>query len=176
MDLDCTIIPPALTHTHTVVFLHGRGDNARNFSYSLAFSPDSEGLSLTKIFPTCRWVFPSSELRPCTMDLGRKWSQWFDVWNTNDFQDREDLQAVGLRESVLSIRNILTKEIAMLGGQSDRIILMDISQGAATSVHTLLNLDVPDQSTRPRRLGALLWFLVSDTVSGKNINRNEGCA
>jgi len=158
MDLDCTLIPPALTHTPTVVFLRGRGDNAKDFSYSLAFSPISEDRSLTEVFPTFHCVLPSSELRPCPMDHGRKWSQWFDVWDTTHFQVREDLQAVGLRESVLGIRNILMKEIALLDGQSHRIILMGISQGAATSVHTLLNLDVPDQSTTPRRLGALLGF------------------
>lgn len=60
-----------------------------------------------------------------------------------------------------SIRRILADEATLLGGQWDRIVLAGISQGAATGVHTLLNLNPPpaieDQEV-PRRLGAFLGF------------------
>jgi len=170
MDLDSAIAPPTAGHTHTVVFLHARGDTARNFAHSLAFSPDSQGYSLTETFPSFRWVFPSSKLRPCASDHGSNRSQWFDLLDLHDLRDGEELQAVGLKESVQSIRNVLAKEADILGGLWDRLILMGISQGGATSVHTLLNLDLrPGETGTSRRLGAFLGFSCWMPLLGRNL-------
>lgn len=94
------------------------------------------------------------------------WSQWFDVWNTNNFLEREELQAEGLRVSVAAVRKLLAREAAMLGGRWDRIILAGISQGAATSVHTIFNLNLDSANPqhvssaidRPKGLAAFLGF------------------
>lgn len=104
-----------------------------------------------------------------------EWSQWFDVWNTDDFQDREELQAEGLRNSVAGIRRILAREAMILNGRWNRIILAGISQGAATSVHTLFNLNLnnaqaeggsPDDS---RGLGAFLGFSCRLPFPGRSL-------
>ncbi|KAK0633846.1 Alpha/Beta hydrolase protein [Immersiella caudata] len=97
--------PHPRTHTHTVVFLHDRGQNAGHFSTSLNQSTDSRGQTLA---------------------------------------NREELQAVGLREVVPALKRLLADEAALLGGRWDRIVLAGISMGAATSVHILFNLDLPD--------------------------------
>ena len=99
-------------------------------------------------------------------------SQWFDIWNVNDFSDYEELQAIGLRDSVGSIRRVLTNEATTLGGQWDRIVLAGISQGAATSVHTLLNLSLPlsvNGQQVPRRLGAFLGFSCRMPFPGRSL-------
>lgn len=165
MDLALHIIPPLKQHTHTVVFLHGRGDSARPFADSLSYSVDSKNQTLFEAFPAFRWVFPQSKIRDCAAQPGDKWSQWFDVWDTRNFSEREELQTEGLKESVTSIRRIIMAEIAALGGRSDRLILAGISQGAATATHTLLNLDLSSQpgsdgaqQTNPPRLAAFLGF------------------
>jgi predicted esterase len=163
MDLSTTILSSSLPHTHTVVFLHGRGDTAQNFSSSLRFSRDSHGRSIFENFPSFRWVFPQAELRQTAALEGQKTSQWFDVWNVSDFSDHEELQATGLRESVASIRRILVNEAAILEGKWDHVILAGISQGAATSVHTLLNLNVP------QRLGAFLGFSCRMPFPGRSL-------
>ena len=98
-------------------------------------------------------------MRKCASDPLQKtsWPQWFDVWNVRDFAEREDLQAVGLREVVPAIRSILESEAALLpgdGGRWDRIVLAGISMGAATGVHVLFNLDIPGS----QRLGAFMGF------------------
>lgn len=99
------------------------------------------------------------------------WSQWFDVWNTQDFKDREELQAEGLKESVSSIRSILAKEAVILDGRWDHIILMGMSQGAATAVHTLLNLDLPpDEAETTSRLGAFLGFSCRLPFLGRSLS------
>lgn len=165
MDISKITIAPSAAHTHTVIFLHGRGDTAANFVDMIQGALTSRLQSLMDTFPTFRWVFPQSEIRPVASSSPERWSQWFDVWNTRDFSDREGLQAEGLRESVASVRRIVRREAEQLGGRWDRVILAGIDQGGSVAVHTLLNLDLADLSsgappTPPgcKRLGALLAF------------------
>lgn len=176
MDLAQHIIPPLKQHTHTVVFLHGRGDSARPFAESLSYSLDSRNYTLFEAFPSFRWVFPQSQIRDCAAQPGDKWSQWFDVWDTRNLTEREELQAVGLRESVASIRRIIMAEIAALGGHADRLILAGISQGAATATHTFLNLDLSSQPgsdgaqpTNPPHLAAFLGFSCRMPFAGRTL-------
>ncbi|KAI1775338.1 alpha/beta-hydrolase [Hypoxylon cercidicola] len=159
-------IAPSVPHTHTVVFLHGRGDNARNFAAALALSRDSRGRSLFDGFPSLRWVFPQAPTRRCA-SVPETWPQWFDVWDVRDFAAREDLQADGLREAVPALRRVLADEAALLGGRWDRVVLAGISMGGATAAHVLLNLDVPPEAGA--RLGALVGFSCRCPFAGRDL-------
>lgn len=165
VELPLTVNPSA-EHTHTVVFLHGRGDNALKFADSLAFSPDSRSHTLAEALPTFRWVFPQAPLRRCAA-LPDTIRQWFDVWNVRNFAENEELQAEGLKEVVPAIRGILADEAVRLGGRWERIILAGISMGAATSLHVLFNLDVP-------RLGAFLGFSCRCPFAGRTLAGMRG--
>ena len=152
--------PPTAPHTHTIVFLHGRGDNALNFSSSLSYSLDSRGRTLIEAFPSIRWVFPEAPLRKCA-SLPDTMRQWFDTWDVRNLHEREELQAPGLKEVVPAIRDILAQEAELLGGRWDRLVLAGISMGAATGAHVLFNLDVPSSSLsaiRKKGLGGFLGF------------------
>lgn len=153
-------------HTHTVVFLHGRGDNAVNFRASLAYPRDSQNRNLADAFPSFKWVFPQAPKRACSSMPGEVWTQWFDVWNTRNFADREEIQAEGLKEVVPQIRDLLKQEADALGGQWNKVILMGISMGSATSVHTLFNLDIP---TPEKRLGAYIGFSGRCPFAGRSL-------
>ncbi|KAK2731922.1 phospholipase carboxylesterase [Colletotrichum kahawae] len=166
MPLSSVIIPPSAAHTHTIVFLHGRGDNAQTFSQSLQYFTDSRNRTLADAFPSFRWVFPQAELSIPIAFPRDKVSQWFDIWNVSNFSEREELQAEGLRGSVSRIREIINQEAQLVGGRYDRIILAGISQGAATSVHTLLNLKLPEGQ---ERLGAFLGFSCRMPFPGRNL-------
>jgi predicted esterase len=172
MDIPSVIKGPSVPQTHTVVFLHGRGDNARNFAASLDLSRDSGGRTLFDAFPSFRWVFPQAPTRKCASSADT-WPQWFDVWNVSNFADREDLQAEGLREVVPAIRHILADEAALLGGRWDRIVLAGISMGAATSVHVLFNLDVPTPDEAAgggeRRLAGFMGFSCRCPFAGRTL-------
>ncbi|KAF6809466.1 phospholipase carboxylesterase [Colletotrichum plurivorum] len=133
--------PPLPTHTHTVIVLHGRGDSELDFARSIKYSKDSHNRTLADAFPTFRW--------------GAEFWQWFDIQNACNFSKREELQAEGLRESVTTIRGIIVREAEMLGGRYNRVILAGISRGAATIVHMLLNLKLPDGQNK---FGAFLGF------------------
>ncbi|KAH7361637.1 acyl-protein thioesterase [Plectosphaerella cucumerina] len=165
MDLRMVVIPPKTEHTHTVVFLHGRGDTAIIFADMIQGAVTSRLRSLPDTFPSFRWVFPQSESRPVASSPPERWSQWFDVWNTRDFSDREGIQAEGLRESVASMRRIAKGEAELLGGRWDRVILAGFDQGGSTVVHTLLNLNIvnvvpgaPALAPGSKRLGGLMVF------------------
>ena len=160
------IIPPTATHTHTLIFLHGRGDNAKDFANTLRWSRDSHNRTLIEAFPSFRWVFPQAPMRKCASDPGT-YPQWFDVWNVRDFTEREELQAVGLREVVPAVRRILADEAALLGGRWDRVVLAGISMGAATSLHTLFNLDIP--AAGGGRLAAFMGFSCRCPFSGRTL-------
>jgi predicted esterase len=96
--------PPTAPHTHTIIFLHGRGDTAPNFARSLAYSPLSNAQTLPIALPGFKWVFPSANVMKLAISPAHTNSQWFDVWDVTNFSDREELQAEGLRGSVDRIR------------------------------------------------------------------------
>ncbi|ELQ40208.1 hypothetical protein M0657_005780 [Pyricularia oryzae] len=159
-------------HTHTVVFLHGRGGSARTLAQSLLYSKHSDGRTLFAIFPSFRWVFPEANKNECAAFPGQSMQQWFDIWNVQDFSNREELQAVGLRKSVGLIRGVIADEARALGGRYDRVFLAGISQGAATSVHTLLNLNIPPpaEGGASRGLAAFLGFSCRMPFPGRTLS------
>ncbi|KAK4446308.1 alpha/beta-hydrolase [Podospora aff. communis PSN243] len=174
MSSPTTTIPilttaPTTPHTHTIIFLHGRGDTAQNFSTSLLTrSLTSQNQTLPSALPSIRWVFPQAPSRPVASDPGRTvWPQWFDVWDVRDFSHREELQAEGLREVVPQLKRLIADEAALLGGRWDRIVLAGISMGAATGVHVLFNLDVPDEAGG--RLAAFLGFSCRCPFAGRDL-------
>jgi predicted esterase len=171
MDIPFIAIDASAPHTHTVVFLHGRGDDARNFAASLAYSPDSRHHSLVKAFPSFRWVFPQAPMRKCASSP-ETWRQWFDVWNVRDFAERQDLAATGLKEVVPAIHRILADEAALLNGRWDRVVLAGISMGAATSAHVLFNLDIP--AAGGGRLAAFIGFSGSCPFAGSSLAEMRG--
>lgn len=174
-ELSRSIIPPETEHTHTIIFLHGRGDTGREIAETLFWSKDSSRRSLKEIFPTVRWVFPQAEPLWCERTR-QEWSQWFDIWNTLDFTDREEMQAPGLRESVMSLRNLIYKEAQTVGGL-DKVVLSGISQGGATAVHTILNFPVPDcllkGSSKSLRLAAFVGFCCRLPFPGGNLEETR---
>jgi predicted esterase len=159
------IIHPTLPHTHTVIFLHGRGDTATNFKIALLNSHTSQGLSLPQALPSLRWVFPQAPLRESARFPDAKATpQWFDVWDQRNHAEREAVQVEGLRESVQLIQGIVKNEVTLLDGRWESIVLAGLSQGGATVVHTLLNTHrstvggVERLGRAEARVGALMGF------------------
>ncbi|KAH7010784.1 LOW QUALITY PROTEIN: Alpha/Beta hydrolase protein [Microdochium trichocladiopsis] len=62
------IVEPTTTHTHSIIFLHGLGDNGRNFGAQfLEAGHTSTGHLLPQLLPGARFIFPpprSAELEP----------------------------------------------------------------------------------------------------------------
>ncbi|CAI6020310.1 hypothetical protein V2G26_001879 [Clonostachys chloroleuca] len=166
---ESTIIEPTAphTHTHTVVFLHGRGDSAAKLASSLAYSPASDNQTLPGALPGFRWVFPSAPIEATALNPTERRAQWFDVWNVRDLADREELQAEGLRASVGRVRELVRAEAGRVGGL-ERVVVMGISQGGATGVHVLLSLGEGE------RLGAFVGVSCRMVFPGRSLGETRG--
>jgi lysophospholipase-2 len=131
-------IAPLKEHTHTVIFLHGRDSTATEFTEEFFESQTSDDRTLPEIFPTFKWVFPTSKLRNSTR-FETELCQWFDMWSVEKPEERKELQVDGLKESIALILTVISREASFV--PMDHIILVGISQGCATAVHALLQGD-----------------------------------
>lgn len=134
--------PTSSPHTHTIINLHGRGSNASEYSSEFFESESSTRETLQSAFPTFKWVFPTAP-QLVSKRFGVQMSQWFDMWSTEDpldqpnVQDAEE-QTLQLRQSIDAIAKIVQDEGRIIG--SEKVILGGISQGAATAIITLLEM------------------------------------
>ncbi|OTB06498.1 hypothetical protein M426DRAFT_9634 [Hypoxylon sp. CI-4A] len=122
------------SHTHTIIFLHGRGSNCTEFSAefleSEASGPVDEPRTLLDLFPTIRWIFPSAPVMHASR-FECEMSQWFDMWSTEDPNEKPKLQTRGLSDSIDSILNVVEQEEALI--PCENIFLAGISQGFAAA-------------------------------------------
>ena len=129
------IVAPCGNHTQTIILLHGRDSIASEFAEEFFESQASDDRTLLEIFPTTRWVFPTSKIRNSAR-FETPMSQWFDMWSVENPSEKNEIQIDGLRESVKEILDLIRTEAALIS--PDRIILGGISQGCATAIHALL--------------------------------------
>jgi len=86
-------------------------------------------LNLRQTFPSCKWVFPSSQERYSTV-FQEELDEWFDIYSLTDPAAREELQLEGLRDSINFLQALISDEVNIM--TSDRVILLGLSQGSAT--------------------------------------------
>lgn len=144
------IIEPSLEHTHTAIMLHGRGSDGPEFAEELAETAAPGQQPLMQRFPSWRWVFPSSQELWSTA-FEEMLPAWFEAHSLTDTTAKEDLQIKGIRQSVAYIQSILTQEAARLGGETEKVVIMGISQGGAIGMWMLLC-----QGNIDRRFGAFV--------------------
>ncbi|KAF8860905.1 alpha/beta-hydrolase [Acephala macrosclerotiorum] len=129
------VAPLTNSHTHTIILLHGRDSIASEFASEFFESQASDERTLPEIFPTVKWVFPTSKPRKSAR-FGGEMPQWFDIWSVEDPKEKEEIQLDGLRESIEDILGIIRDEITSV--PASRIILGGISQGSATAIMAML--------------------------------------
>jgi predicted esterase len=134
------IIPPLLDHKQTIVLLHGRGSNASAFGPLLLTCPiaDSSSKNLAHAFPHAKFVFPTASKRRAAIYKRAIMHQWFDYWSLQSPEKREVLQNDGLRETSLYIHGLLRKEIGLVRGGAENVVLAGLSQGCAASLIAML--------------------------------------
>jgi predicted esterase len=146
------ILEPKAQHTHTIVFLHGRGSSGSEFAEELLESKLSTGTTLPEQLPHWRWVFPSSpELWSTAFE--ETMPAWFEAHSLTDPTARQDLQMGGLRDAVRYVTRLVEEDMARLGGAAQRVVLGGISQGGAVAIWTLLCAGGGDVA---RRLGGFV--------------------
>lgn len=131
------IVEPAEghAHTHTIIFLHGRDSTSAEFADELfeseASEPKDKPRTLRDLLPTVRWVFPTAPLLPSAR-FDTDMSQWFDMWSTEDPDERPEIQLPGLRASVAALGDIVREQETRV--PRSRIFVGGISQGIAVAV------------------------------------------
>ncbi|EEP80976.1 predicted protein [Uncinocarpus reesii 1704] len=169
------IVEPNGAHMHTIILLHGRSSNGVEFAKDLFDSKSSETKNLAAHFPGCRWVFPTSRDLWSSV-FKEELTAWFDVYSLSDPSEQQELQLDGLRESTRYILDVLGREINLLGGKSEKVVLGGISQGMATALWALL-------CSRGRvdgRIGAFLgmcgWLPLADKMEDLQLSEGHGTA
>ncbi|KAF4536200.1 hypothetical protein BFW01_g5163 [Lasiodiplodia theobromae] len=137
---DPLIIAPTAPHTHTLILLHGRGGNAKEFGPFLLFAtPTSSELCLPALFPGVKWVFPTAKKRRAALFKRMPISQWFDNWSLEYPEDRQELQYEGIAETSAFVAGLIAEEVKELRGRAGRVVLGGLSQGCAVGLHVYLN-------------------------------------
>ncbi|KAI0975542.1 lysophospholipase II [Xylaria arbuscula] len=133
------IVEPKAAHTHTVIFLHGRDSNCKQFADELfeseASEPAGQPRTLRDLFPNVRWVFPGAPVL-WSERFDTDMSQWFDMWSVEHPTERLELQYPGLQQSMQTILGVIEKE--ELSIPRKRIFLAGISQGFTTVLTAFL--------------------------------------
>ncbi|KAI3325602.1 phospholipase/carboxylesterase family protein [Xylariaceae sp. AK1471] len=153
MVLRSVSLPAYNQHTHTVIFLHGRGSSARELSRELWESRDRRGESLQHIFPSIKWVFPQAD-EVYVERFQEYLPQWFDIWDASNSDDRRELQIPGLQNLTPQLVSLIQSEASGVGLQN--IILAGISQGCAAAIHAFLNYPKPEGPEESIRLRAFI--------------------
>lgn len=106
--------PPTTPHTHTIIFLHGRGSTAQTFSEELFESQDSTGQYFTDLFPSIKWVFPCAKKRWAEIDQ-EEMHQWFDMRSVQFPHEGSEAQRPALRESACELLQLVEVEGKSVG-------------------------------------------------------------
>jgi lysophospholipase-2 len=148
---DTTYVLPSGLHTYTMIFLHGREDFGDDLAENFFDSKSSTtGKSLSELFPTIKFVFPTAkmlysaqrdfEFTNSSFAAALKGeeiiSQWFDVWDLKNEEEKQHLMIPGLQDSIQQISNIIKVEVEQV--PAENILLGGISQGCVAALYTLL--------------------------------------
>lgn len=137
------IIPPRTHHTHTLILLHGRGGNGRDFGIELITTKlQQTGATidtLSQRFPSTKFIFPTARLLPTMQAKRLPLPQWFDFagWDELGIEKNEEVQRQGLRESTEFVHRIIDAEAALVGVRN--VVVGGLSQGAAQALHVLMS-------------------------------------
>ncbi|KAI6084061.1 phospholipase/carboxylesterase [Hypoxylon rubiginosum] len=127
-------------HTHTIIFLHGKGSNCEEFAgeffESEASEPAGQPRTLPDLFPTVRWVFPSAPFSESEMFNMR---QWFDMESVQSPNQAPERQIPGLEQSIQLVLDVVEHEESLV--PCEKIFLGGISQGFATVYSAYVSSD-----------------------------------
>ncbi len=122
------------SETSTVIWMHGLGAEASNFSNAperlIHHAHELENL---------RFIFPNAPIRPVTINQNMPCRAWYDIYSLKHL-DHEDLE--GLNASRRAIHELIQNEINR-GTPSTQIFLAGFSQGGAMALHAGITYPLP---------------------------------
>ncbi|KAI5460387.1 Phospholipase/carboxylesterase [Mariannaea sp. PMI_226] len=166
------IIHPQAKHTHTIILLHGRGSTAEEFAEELSESNLSGGKALQEAFPGWKWVFPSSKEHWNTT-FQEFMPEWFEAQSLADPTMGQHLQIEGIRDSVSYVNELIEKEVQVLGGKTENVVIGGISQGGTIALWTLLSRHKMNSKRLGAFVGASTWLPFARNIRNLLSQRRE---
>ncbi|KJZ75715.1 hypothetical protein HIM_04872 [Hirsutella minnesotensis 3608] len=145
------IIHPRSEHTHTIIFLHGRGNTGEELCEELLATHGTDGRNIQEAFPGFRMVFPTAP-SVWSHTFAEYTPAWLETFFLDDDVDEDYVTADGIILAVPYLMGVVGAETDLLGGQSDRVMLAGISEGGSVGMWTLLCLELPGE----QRLGGFI--------------------
>ena len=138
------VIEPTAAHTRSLILLHGLGSNGQKFGEEfLETGKTSAGLTLPRLFPGAKFIFPTSRRRRSTAFGRSMLTMWFDIVRLQDPSHRKELQLQGLAESARELLDLVRQELETSNIPPENIVIGGLSQGCAMSLSVLLCMDRP---------------------------------
>eukprot|EP00276_Gloeochaete_wittrockiana_P010990 CAMPEP_0184656196 /NCGR_PEP_ID=MMETSP0308-20130426/15947_1 /TAXON_ID=38269 /ORGANISM="Gloeochaete witrockiana, Strain SAG 46.84" /LENGTH=222 /DNA_ID=CAMNT_0027093197 /DNA_START=143 /DNA_END=811 /DNA_ORIENTATION=- len=120
------VVKPKQKHTATVIFLHGLGDTGHGWA---DVAPDFQAA-----VPYCKFIFPTAQVRPVTLNGGMPMPAWFDILGLSDSSQEDEK---GIEEAGHRISSMIEAEVKA-GVPANRIVVGGFSQGGVISLYTAL--------------------------------------
>jgi len=121
--LECQIKTPE-RHTHTIIWMHGLGDNAGGWFDTIC--------SFQKKFKTLKVICPTAPVQPVTLNMGMPMTSWHDLVALDKMESKG--QFAGIDGTGKAIMGIIANE-EKSGIKSENIIVGGFSQGGAMALY-----------------------------------------
>lgn len=118
------IVPAAMKHTATLIFLHGLGDTGYGWSSTMAALKPGY----------CKLICPTAPNMAVTFNAGYTMPSWFDLRSLDDSGPEDE---EGIKSATKLIHNIIEDEVKS-GIPHNRIIIGGFSQGGALALYSCL--------------------------------------
>lgn len=119
---DPVVLEPSGTHTATVIFLHGLGDTGVGWSQTFARIRH----------PHIKYVFPTANAIPVTLNGGIKMPCWFDIKGLDPSSPQDES---GIRSASQLLQSLVAQE-EKNGIPRQRIVVGGFSQGGAIALYS----------------------------------------
>ncbi|KAI8074512.1 Phospholipase/carboxylesterase/thioesterase [Gongronella butleri] len=158
-SLTSVVVGARLTHSATVIFLHGLGDSGHGWSFLAN--------ELSNSFPQVKWILPNAPTIPITLNAGYKMPGWFDLTGL-DKSSLDDEDEKGMLSSLSSVNKVIEQELSS-GIAPEKIIVGGFSQGGVMALLAGL--------TSERKLGGIIacstWLAMADKMKVMGTDANK---
>tara|TARA_B100001057_G_scaffold23353_3_gene21613 strand:+ start:2722 stop:3384 length:663 start_codon:yes stop_codon:yes gene_type:complete len=129
------LLEPKGRHIYTLIFLHGMYKNHESLIETSKY--------IQQRINTIKIVLPDAPKMSIDWPIGKEENvnSWYNYYTRKDgLMDYDEIESKDFKTQVKRITKIINKEIDILKGRSERVILSGISQGGTIALHVALTL------------------------------------
>lgn len=138
------VVEARRAHRHSLILLHGRGSNGKQFGEELLASHTSilSSPTVAAALPDTKFIFPTASKRRAKWYNRATINQWFDnvpldQEDAGTSREQEEWQLEGLQQGREFLKGVVDEEVSQVGASN--VFVGGLSQGCAMSLHFLLS-------------------------------------